>query len=83
MLPVRISDRRGHGSARWSSLDWRGDGGGRSDHIILLLNGTQKKTNALDRKLIEKALEPREMWLAGKTALPFDTALRHGGLGTR
>ena len=55
----------------------------RNDHIILLLNGTRKKTNALDRKLIEKAVELREMWLAGKTALPFDTALRDGGLGTR
>ena len=55
----------------------------RNDHIILLLNGTRKKTNPLDRKLIEKAVELREMWLAGKTALPFDTALRHGGLGAR
>ena len=55
----------------------------RDHHVILQLNGTRKKTHALDRKLIEKAVELRETWLAGKKALPFDTALRDGGLDAR
>ena len=44
----------------------------REGNTVLLLNGTRKKTKALDSTVIERAIVLRELWVRGQLPIPLD-----------